>query len=152
MSSEERRSIDNEGPAWNRHAARLRSVLAGRKQVRCDRRSDAVAGGRVPRDGTSPPTRGPSATWNIGPGAPTLEVFVARPEANRRAASLVQESIEVVENGDPESVGLLRELEPNWWYVSAHLDGEYADQANPDSLLCRMGDEGGETPLARVVQ
>jgi hypothetical protein len=44
-------------------------------------------------------------------GNTDIEVYVARPEATGRGASeLVQESLEVVEDGDPDLMGLLRAL------------------------------------------
>jgi hypothetical protein len=71
-----------------------------------------------------------------------LEVFVAGEAATGRDAStLVQESMEVVEAGDPELMGFLRTAGPNWWHISAHLDGGHADRGDPGCLLCREADQ-----------
>lgn len=74
-------------------------------------------------------------------GNTDLELFIARPEDTGVGASkLVQESMEVVEQGDPELMFLLRELGPRWWQIGDHLDGEHADRADPECLLCREGE------------
>jgi len=44
--------------------------------------------------------------------------------------------MEVVDNGDPELVALLRTFGPNWWHISAHLDGQHDDQMDPECLVC----------------
>lgn len=75
-------------------------------------------------------------------GNTDLEVFIARREATGfDASNLVQQSMEIVEDGDPDLMAMLRELGPNWWHISAHRDGEHADRADPDCLLCRATDE-----------
>lgn len=71
-------------------------------------------------------------------GNTDVEVFVAREEATGRDAStLVRESMEVVEEGDPELTGFLRTFGPNWWHVSSHLEGQHEEQGDPECLLCR---------------
>jgi hypothetical protein len=75
-------------------------------------------------------------------GNTDLEVFVARPEATGfDASNLVQRSMEIVEGGDPELIALLRELGPNWWHITAHLEGEHEKREDPACLLCREGSE-----------
>lgn len=75
-------------------------------------------------------------------GNTDLEVFVPRSEATGTDASdLALQSMELVDDGDPELMALLRKLGPNWWHISAHLDGEHADLADPECLLCRETDE-----------
>lgn len=66
-----------------------------------------------------------------------VEVFVAREEAaGLNAGNLVRQSMEVVEEGDPELVALLRALGPNWWHISAHLDGQHGHEIDLECLLC----------------
>jgi hypothetical protein len=75
-------------------------------------------------------------------GATDLEVFVARREATGfDASNLVQQSMEVVESGDPELMSALRRLGPGWWHMGAHLDGGHADQPDPECPLCQTEDE-----------
>lgn len=76
-------------------------------------------------------------------GHADLEVFAARREATGVGASeLVQESMEVAENGDPELVALLSQLGPNWWQISAHIEGMHDDQPDPECLMCGVAAEG----------
>jgi hypothetical protein len=78
-------------------------------------------------------------------GNTDVEVFVAREEdTGFDASNLVQQSMEIVEDGDPEVMGLLSTLGPNWWHISAHLAGEHADRGDPECLLCQGGDDAAE--------
>ena len=71
-------------------------------------------------------------------GNTDLEVFVGRPDATSfSVGELVLESMEIVENGDPELVTLLATLGPNWWHISAHIDGEHENDPDPACLVCR---------------
>lgn len=71
-------------------------------------------------------------------GTTDVEVFIARPEATGfDVANLIQQSMEVVDDPDPELAGLLRMLAPNWWHISAHLEGEHDDEVDLECSLCQ---------------
>jgi hypothetical protein len=70
-------------------------------------------------------------------GNTDVEVFVARPEdTGVSVGELVLENMEIADDGDPELRNLLAVLGPNWWHVSAHLEGRHEGRADPDCLIC----------------
>jgi hypothetical protein len=73
-----------------------------------------------------------------------VEVFIARPEATGVGiADFVLERMEVVEDPDPALAQLLGTFGPNWWHVSAHLDGAHEEAPDPECLVCQEADERG---------
>jgi hypothetical protein len=75
-------------------------------------------------------------------GNTDLEVFVGRPESTGRSVDeLILESMEIVRDGDPELVALLSTFGPNWWHISAHLNGEHESQRDAACLICQTPDD-----------
>lgn len=94
----------------------------------------------------TPPSGGDETTIYVlmadRDGTTDVEVFLGRPDATGVSASdFVLESMEVVEDGDPELKALLGQIGPNWWHISAHLEGGHAEQLDADCLLCREADQ-----------
>lgn len=70
-----------------------------------------------------------------------LEVFVARPEETGVGApGLVLERMEPTSGEElPAVAELLRVFGPNWWAISAHLEGGHDGAPDPACLLCSEG-------------